>query len=277
MQARRNNKNKERPSLNVPTADRLVARRWTKGAEKYTIRDSEGNITDDGTFNWKKGFPTTRILDSLERHLLAIKMGEDIDWDWDSELDKKFGLSTHYDGLIVNAQMLIDQYYKNLPDDRPQKNVYRRIGIDLDAVVLDTLGVESTNYENYGDYKFLDKYAEWLNSDYDIVTTPLTTEGREMDFEPVVYITSRPEIIKDATLDCLRYNGLPAAPVVFTEDKVTACKEYRVELFIEDYYDNFCKLNQAGIKCLLMDRSYNRKYEVGHLRINSLKYKDIIG
>jgi len=172
---------------------------------------------------------------------------------------------------------LIDQYFRNLPDNRDKTFVRRRIGLDLDAVVLDTFGVESANYKNYGDYKILDKYAEWLNSDYDIVTTPLTTEGREMDFEPVVYITSRPEIIKDATLDCLRYNDLPAAPVVFTEDKVTACKEYRVELFIEDYYDNFCKLNQAGIKCLLMDRSYNRKYEVGHLRINSLKYKDIIG
>lgn len=269
--ARRHNKTKERPSLNVAMADKLAARRWTKGAEKYTLKDEEGNIIEDGTFNWKKGFPTTKIIDSLERHLLAIKMGEDIDWDWDAELDKKFGLSTHYDGLIINAQMLIDQYYRNLPDDRPYKNVYRRIGLDIDGVVINTLGIEHENYDHYGDHIFLEKYAEWLESDYDIVTTPLTSEARTMNFEPVVYVTSRPERIRDATLDSIAYHGLPAAPVVFTEDKVAACKEHRVELFVDDYYNNFCKLNQAGIKCLLMDRSYNRKYDVGHLRINHLK------
>ena len=270
MKARRNNKAKERPSLNVPIADKLVARRWTKGAEKYTIKDEEGNIVDDGTFNWKRGFPTTKILDSLERHLLAIKMGEDMDWDWDVELDKEFGPSTHYDGLIVNAQMLLDQYYRNLPDDRPNKNIYRRIGVDLDGVMFSTLGIEHEDYTHYGDYRFLEKYGEWLKNPHDIVKTPLTSEAHTMNFEPVVYITSRPEDIRDATLDSLVYHGLPAAPVVFTEDKVVACKQYRVELFVDDHYNNFCKLNQAGIKCLLMDRSYNRKYDVGYLRTNTL-------
>ena len=269
--ARRNNKTKERPSLNIALADKMTARRWTKGAEKYTLRNEDGSIKEDGTFNWKKGFPTTKILDSLERHLLAIKMGEDIDWDWDSELDKKFGLSTHYDGLIVNAQMLIDQYYKNLPDDREKLFIRRRVGLDLDGVLFSTLGAEYENYDHYGDYRFLNKYAEWLKDDYDIVTTPLTSEVKTMNFEPVVYITSRPDTIRDQTLDAIAYHGLPAAPVVFTEDKVSACKEYRVELFVEDNYNNFCRLNQAGIKCLLMDRSYNRKYEVGHLRIDHLK------
>lgn len=268
--ARRNNKTKERPSLNIALADKMTARRWTKGVEKYTLRNEDGSIEEDGTFNWKKGFNTTDVIDSLNRHVNAIKAGEDIDWDWDSELDKKFGLSTHYDGIIVNAQMLLDQYYRNLPDNRQKGHIYRRIGLDIDGIVMDTLGASSENYEHYGDYRFLNKYAEWLEDDYDIVTTPLTPEVKTLNFEPVVYITSRPERLENQTLDSLAYHGLPAAPVVFTEDKVSACKEYRVELFVEDNYNNFCRLNQAGIKCLLMDRSYNRKYDVGHLRTKTL-------
>lgn len=269
--ARRNNKTKERPSLGVPMADKLAARRWTKGAEKYTIRDDCGSIIEDGSFNWKKGSDTTDLIDSLKRHITAIESGEDIDRDFSDEINKKYGPSTHYDAVRVNSDMLFDQYYRNFPDNRIKGFVNKRIAVDLDGVISDLMDIEKSYYYNYGDYRFLNEYAKWLEDDDLILNTKLTSEAHTMNFEPVAYITARPESIKRQTLQWIENNNLPAAPVVFTNNKVQACKDYMVELFVEDHYENFVQLNNAGIKCLLMDRSYNRKYNVGYLRIYNLK------
>lgn len=133
--ARRYNSDKPRHSLSVTIADEMVARRWTKGAEKYTLVDEEGIVIDAGEFNWRKGMSTLKVIDSLKRHLAAIEKGEDIDKDWPENYDKKYGLSTHYDGIIVNAQILLSQYYRNYPDDRIIEHKYKRIGIDCDIML----------------------------------------------------------------------------------------------------------------------------------------------
>lgn len=76
------------------------------GAKKY------------GEGNWQKGMKWTRMLASLERHLHAIKCGEDI--------DQESGLK-HIGHLLCNAMMLADYYHTNVKyDDRyiPMKIVY---------------------------------------------------------------------------------------------------------------------------------------------------------
>jgi hypothetical protein len=52
-------------SLVTPFAIRRLGRWYTLGAQKYAPR------------NWEKGMPLTRYLDSLERHVLAFKEGDD--------------------------------------------------------------------------------------------------------------------------------------------------------------------------------------------------------
>jgi hypothetical protein len=49
------------------------------GANKYTVKDSKGVITHEGTDNWKKGLKVTEICDSMMRHLFAFLAGEDTD------------------------------------------------------------------------------------------------------------------------------------------------------------------------------------------------------
>jgi len=65
--ADRYNDGKPRLALNPPVALTEIAKVWTFGAKKYD------------SFNWYKGLTYTSILDSLERHIQAIKMGEDVD------------------------------------------------------------------------------------------------------------------------------------------------------------------------------------------------------
>lgn len=49
--------------------------------------------------NWRKGFPQDEMIDSLLRHVLALKRGEVVD------PDSKNG-ATHYDSIVANALML---------------------------------------------------------------------------------------------------------------------------------------------------------------------------
>lgn len=46
------------------------------GAEKYTIRDDNGNIVTTGRDNWKNGMVTSEVAESLLRHTFALLRGE---------------------------------------------------------------------------------------------------------------------------------------------------------------------------------------------------------
>jgi hypothetical protein len=49
------------------------------GADKYTVKDSEGNIMVTGANNWKKGLKVLSIFASMLRHTFALMSGEDKD------------------------------------------------------------------------------------------------------------------------------------------------------------------------------------------------------
>ena len=89
---------KPRFDLVPPHAHLQVAKVFTMGAKKY------------GDRNWENGMKWSRILASLERHLNAIKRGEDI--------DPESGLR-HIDHITANSMML-SEYYMIFPsgDDR---------------------------------------------------------------------------------------------------------------------------------------------------------------
>jgi hypothetical protein len=98
--AARFNTTKFRPSLVPASLVRYCAYGMTYGAVKY-----EDN-------NWRKGFDWTSIMDSFERHFLAIKEGEDI--------DEESGLP-HLSLLACNLAFLVEHYDTGLGrDDRFQ-------------------------------------------------------------------------------------------------------------------------------------------------------------
>lgn len=67
MSGTKNDNGKPRMSLLSPIALEKVARVMTFGAKKYTDN------------NWRQGFPFTRLLDAVGRHLNQYQQGETFD------------------------------------------------------------------------------------------------------------------------------------------------------------------------------------------------------
>jgi 5'(3')-deoxyribonucleotidase len=247
------NQGKARYDLIPAYAQHQYALVLTKGAEKYAER------------NWEKGMPWSKILSSLERHLYAIKRGEDY--------DPETGL-LHSAHIMCNAAFLTE-YYKIFPqgDDRPLDYLKpKRIGIDIDDVLADFLPAYARRYNidiptnwNFDD-NFLEHYQDLEDHFFENLASVI--HPAEFLFEPVVYVTSRRDDLYGATFNWLwRNNNYPVAPLVFAKDKLEACKEYKVDVFIDDKFETFVHLNNNGILCYLFDAPHNRKYNVGHKRI----------
>lgn len=256
---KRYNKGKNRLDLISPFAQEGLGEVLSNGANKYGAR------------NWEKGMPWSNVISSLKRHLLEIEKGNDF--------DKESGL-LHIDHVQANA-MFLSHYYKTYPegDDRIRNDRNLRIGLDIDGVIADfnshfdntfpteekTLFWNSYNItDNFSTIE--DDYVWWLK-------IPRLIDPEEIDFEPVVYITARP-IASDVTEEWLRENNFPSAPVETVgrgESKLEIAKKYHLDRFVDDNYDNFVELNHGGVFTFLMDRSYNKIYDVGIKRIKSLK------
>lgn len=108
---KRFNQGKTRYDLVPAFAQEQYAQVLTKGAEKY------------GDSNWRKGMRWSIILASLERHLAAIKKGEDY--------DEETGLY-HSAHIMCNAGFLTE-YYKIHPqgDDRIVQSLH--IGVVMNG------------------------------------------------------------------------------------------------------------------------------------------------
>lgn len=249
----RHNEGKTRYDLVPAFAQEQYARVLTKGAEKYAPR------------NWERGMPWSKVLASLERHLYAIKHGEDH--------DVESGL-LHSAHVMCNAAFLTE-YYKIFPqgDDRvPGYYTQKRIGMDIDDVLASFLPAYCRRFDievpiNWMfDADFRRKYESLEDHFFENLAS--IVHPADMEFEPVVYITNRRDDLLEATQTWLfENNNYPVAPVIITKDKVAAAKRFELDVFVDDKFDNFLKLNQAGILCYLFDAPHNQKYNVGHKRI----------
>ena len=232
----------------------------TAGAKKYSER------------NWEKGMAWSKIVSSLKRHLAAIEKGEDYDLET-GEL--------HAAHLACNAHFLT-AYYKLYPqgDDRPHTYLNRpKIGLDIDEVLADWVGnwtkyhgqqvPETWNFDRDIKAKF-----DLLKDDKEFwLSIPVKTKPCDIHFEPHCYITSR-SIPKEWTEEWLDKNGFPTMPVYsvgFGESKVDVAKASGIEIYVDDRYENFVELNNAGICTFLFDAPHNQRYEVGYKRIFNLK------
>lgn len=107
--------NEGKPKLSLIDLEALIpcANVLEYGADKYTVyEDTGGNeikgsevgilsetlkVKVDGRDNWKNGLKKTEVLDSLLRHIAALRNGEDI--------DPESGLS-HIGHIQCNAMFL---------------------------------------------------------------------------------------------------------------------------------------------------------------------------
>lgn len=272
--ALRYNSNKTRIEL-VPTElIDGVARVLTYGANKYTVKDEEGNIVSSGAENWRRGLSWMSVVASLKRHLESFVNGEDYD---------KESFELHLSHCATNIAFLLS-YYKIHPelDDRPHNfTVPKKFALDLDDVCVEYIEAwcelhgqpipTAWSFDRAMKDKFtlmmdrneLEKFYLNLKPKIDPSTIP---------FEPVAYVTSRPvsSAISEQWLDA---HGFPAAPVYtvgFGESKLETLKSLGIQYFVDDNYTTYKELNANGICCYLMDALHNQRYSVGFKRIKSL-------
>lgn len=239
-----------------------LAKVYTMGSLKYAPN------------NWRNGMKWSRVFGSLERHLNAIKRGEDY--------DTESGL-LHAAHVAWNAITLLE-YYKIYPQGDDRAHTYLstpKIGLDIDEVICDWVGAWSEkfgyvipenwhfSYENKEHFKSFT--PEELNEFY--FNIPPKIKPSDIPFEPHCYITSRSVPI-ELTEAWIQKNGFPTVPVYsvdFGKSKVDVAKQSGIDWFVDDRYDNFVELNNAGICTFLMDAYHNQRYDVGYKRIKSLK------
>ena len=236
----------------------------TDGAVKYEPR------------NWQKGLSWTSVLASLKRHIAAIEKGEDY--------DKESG-RLHIAHAACNVHFL-NAYYYIFPqgDDRPKSFLkILKIGCDLDGLIINWTGawnklypeISATPTSWYLDRKVGKRFDEMREAgtldDFYLNIEPLI-KATDLPFEPHCYITSRP-VSKEISEQWLDKYGFPAKPVYSIDvrtSKAEVAKKAGVEIFIDDSYENFVELNNAGIFTYLYTQPWNIKHSVGHMRLNSL-------
>lgn len=293
--ARRYNKGKPRYEL-LPTGPlRALVDVYTRGAHKYSLyRDKEGNIVkgenipldtvgnyelvDDGANNWRKGLSWSETIGAVERHITAWKNNEDIDPD----------LKTPHLANAVWGLIALLEYAKTYPqgDDRikPYLRKYK-IGLDIDGVLADFVG-HLTKVSGFHDHVPRHWNDPIIRAQFEVfkhdknfwATIPPLMFGPSLPIEPHCYITAR-SIEKEVTEAWLASNLFPKATVYSVgagESKVEVALKSGIDIMVDDSYDNFIELNNAGIRTYLYTAPYNIRYNVGSMRINSLEELQIL-
>jgi len=208
------------------------------------------------------------VIDSLERHLLAYKNGEDT--------DPESG-EMHIDHILTNASFL-KTYYKIYPqgDDRLHNYLHiPRIGLDIDDCLNCFVEeyCERFDMEIPSTWHFDRKMSarlDMLKKDKDFwMNIKPKIDPKSLKFEPTCYITAR-SIPVEWTEEWLDKHGFPSVPVYsvgFNGTKVDIAKEQKLDFFIDDRFENFVEMNKAGITTLLFDSHHNQKYFVGYKRL----------
>ena len=255
----RYNQGKLRYDLVHPYAHKEMVRVLTKGAEKYAER------------NWEKGMRWSDIIASAKRHLAAIEAGEDY--------DQEDGI-LHAAHLACNAHFLT-AYYQIYPqgDDRPHNYLRKlKVGLDIDGVLADFNGHILKDYGDHTPVHWNDPVIrnlfEEIKEDPEFwANIPPLIKPEELGFEPECYITAR-SIGEDVCRLWLDLNGFPSAKIYCvgnTDSKVEIAKKANIDIFIDDSFNNFRELNEAGVCTLLYTQPYNKAYNVGHKRIDNFQ------
>lgn len=273
--------------VNATTVSDSWETMWKVLKEQLHISKELENLKNSGERNWEQGMKWSKCEASLRRHLEAYVSGKDYDFDPNCE-GCKSGNCTNHTGQLHIAQvawnaLAITSYYKIYPqgDDRQHKYLKRpKIGLDIDEVICDWAGAwtKKFGYPVPGNWNFSYKNKdhfesftpEELNTFY--LSIPPKIKPSDIPFEPHCYITSR-SVPVELTKQWIQQHGFPTVPVYsvgFEQSKVEVAKQSGINLFVDDRYENFVELNNAGICTFLLDAPHNQRYDVGYKRIKKL-------
>jgi len=158
------------------------------------------------------------------------------------------------------------------------------IGLDIDGVIANfTLAwhelypeIPSEPNTYYFDKKIMQRFDDMrkvgILDDFYLNIKPLI-KPEDLPFEPKCYVTARP-VDSKITEQWIKTNGFPRKKIFTVPtgiSKVNVMEETGIEIFIDDFYNNFVELNKAGIFTYLYSAPWNISYDVGNMRLNSLK------
>ena len=257
MTGKKNDQNKIRFDLVDSKQIEKIAEILTFGSKKY------------GDNNWQKVEPfKSRYFAALQRHLSLYNQGEK--FDSESQL-------TH----LAHAATCI--HFLMWGEDNLYNLSNLRIGLDIDGVLADFRMAVIKKYNLYtgnSSWKFSylinqlwndikDNKEFWLNIE------PICNP-KDIPFEPVLYCSNRRHSGKWIE-EWIEKHNFPCCPVITTsKNKSEILKKHKIDIFVEDKFQNYQEIKNAGIKCFLITRDWNEKYNVGIDRIVSLeelKYK----
>jgi len=257
-----------------------VAKVLTVGSAKY---DQSQKVFQN---NWRQGgMRWGQVYAAAQRHMNQFWAGE--------ELDAETGLP-HVAHSACNM-MFLHYYARNARhlDDRDldwRRN--KRIFLDIDGVIANwgkamyegvsamfpdrTLQVDENGQALHWNWLSGELWHEFRESidykDFMLNAVERMTDPTEWNFEPAGYITHR-NIGNEISTLWLEKNGFPSVKcwtVDAATSKVELLLELQADIFVDDKFDTFVEVNDAGILCYLMDAPWNRKYDVGAYRIHNL-------
>ncbi|MGE5329172.1 MAG: 5' nucleotidase, NT5C type [Deltaproteobacteria bacterium] len=156
-----------------------------------------------------------------------------------------------------------------------------RIGIDIDGVIVDTISTCAAAISDFIGYEItcedvVFRYEEmcevhdfWKKNAARVLCCTPPKEGvcehiNELLYKHELYfISSRGSQTLDESRIWFGKYGLPKENLFFTSGnpKAGLCKEFELDLFIEDSPKNAEEIADAGILVLLLDAFYNSNFE----------------
>jgi uncharacterized HAD superfamily protein len=158
-----------------------------------------------------------------------------------------------------------------------------RIGVDIDGVISDSypvwLGELNRHYgknitvlKDYEMHLVFDVPWDDMNNFFvknveRLFDLPQPVKGAKEGIESlikagheVIYVTARSQEEDKMTFRWMEKNGIPHEHILFTgfKSKVDLVKQWKLELFIEDYMVNAKAIAELEIPVLLLDTSYNQ-------------------